>query len=79
MESYEDARGRHDDLAVLAELAHEESDEDAETEVRDGIRELETRLAALEIKSLFRDEADRRSAILTIHPGAGGIDSQQRG
>ncbi len=76
MESFADVNGRREDLHVLAELAQEEGDAEAEVEVREGLRELEELLAALEIRSLFRDEADAHAAILTIHPGAGGIDSQ---
>jgi peptide chain release factor 2 len=76
VESYGDVRRRQEDLQVLAELAHEEGDAEAESEVRQGLQELEEMLGALEIRSLFRDEADARAAILTIHPGAGGIDSQ---
>jgi peptide chain release factor 2 len=64
------------DLEVLAELAQEESDADAEAEVRTGLAEVGELLGALEVKSLFRDEADAHDAILTIHSGAGGIDSQ---
>jgi peptide chain release factor 2 len=44
--------------------------------VRSGLDDLEESLEALELKSLFRDEADTRPAILTINSGAGGIDSQ---
>jgi len=76
VESLRDVERRREDLQVLAELAYEEEDADAEAEVRTGLEELEGLLAALEIRSLFRDEADARAAILTIHPGAGGIDSQ---
>ena len=70
------ARARRDDLAVLAELAHEESDEAAETETRQELVALEQEIRDLEVRSLFRDEADARAAILTVTPGAGGVDSQ---
>jgi len=67
---------RWSDLEVLAQLADEEEDADTESEVRQGLVDLEKTIDELEIKGLFRDEADARPAILTIHPGAGGIDSQ---
>ncbi|MFN8179427.1 MAG: peptide chain release factor 2 [bacterium] len=70
------ASRRRDDLAVLAELAYEERDEAAETETRQGIATLEEDVRHLEVRSLFRDEADTRAAILTVNPGAGGVDSQ---
>jgi peptide chain release factor 2 len=76
VEAVQSLSSRHSDLEVLAELAAEEEDDAAEIEVRDGMVELEKTIAELEIKGLFRDEADARPAILTIHPGAGGVDSQ---
>ena len=76
MTSLETVRRRHDDLGVLAELAAEEKDEGVEQEVREGIAELEADVRALEVRSLFQDEADARAAILTVNPGAGGVDSQ---
>ena len=76
MESFEKVRIAHEDLAVLAELAEEEGDSDAAGEATEGLAELGKELESLEIRSLFRDEADTKAAILTIHPGAGGIDSQ---
>jgi len=76
VESYEELRAGHEDLAVLAELAAEEEDESAEAEVRAGLEKLEEDVDALEVRGLFRDEADTRAAIVTINPGAGGVDSQ---
>jgi peptide chain release factor 2 len=37
---------------------------------------LEERLTAAELQTLFDEEDDARNAILTIHPGAGGTESQ---
>ncbi len=76
VEAVDGAARRLEDLGVLAELAQEEEDEAAEGEVRDGIEKLEAELKDLEVRSLFRDEADARAAILTVNPGAGGVDSQ---
>jgi peptide chain release factor 2 len=72
----EAVRSRHEDLGVLAELAAEEKDEPAEQEVRAELSKLEEDVRLLEVRSLFRDEADGRAAILTVTPGAGGVDSQ---
>jgi peptide chain release factor 2 len=70
------ARARREDLAVLAELAYEEGDEAAEGETREGLAALEEEVRGLEVRSLFREEVDARAAILTVTPGAGGVDSQ---
>ncbi|MGQ0722982.1 MAG: peptide chain release factor 2 [Candidatus Eiseniibacteriota bacterium] len=64
------------DAQTLLDLAREEEDSAAEAEAAEEVRRLERDVEALEIKSLFREEADSRSAILSVHPGAGGIDSQ---
>ena len=76
VESYHDVNGRREDLQVLAELAHEEGDAGRRDRGPAGPGGARGAARALEIRSLFRDEADARAAILTIHPGAGGIDSQ---
>ncbi len=76
VESFESVAGRHEDIVVLSELADEEGDESAAAEVRTELAALESALESLELKSLFRDEADTRAAIVTINPGAGGVDSQ---
>lgn len=40
------------------------------------IKKLKKELGEVEIMTLFYEEDDRRNAILTIHPGAGGTESQ---
>jgi peptide chain release factor 2 len=76
VEAVSTLRSSREDLAVLGQLAEEESDESAEAEVTEGLVALEKSVAELEVRGLFRDEADSRAAILTINPGAGGVDSQ---
>jgi peptide chain release factor 2 len=67
---------RCEELELLLEMAREEADQDSEREAAEGAVALEEDLKALEVRSLFRDEDDRRDGILTVHPGAGGVDSQ---
>jgi peptide chain release factor 2 len=69
-------KSRADDLGVLVQLADEEGDADAEAEARAEADALRGDVDQLEIRSLFRDDDDSRAAIVTIHPGAGGVDSQ---
>jgi peptide chain release factor 2 len=76
LESYEGLRSRLEDLQVLAELAFEEEDAASQEEARAELESLERDVAKLEVQSLFRDETDARAAILSVHPGAGGVDSQ---
>ncbi|HXG33755.1 MAG TPA: peptide chain release factor 2 [Bryobacteraceae bacterium] len=62
------------DLEALLELYREGEpvQEDIETEMR----RLREQLAQLESEMLLSGENDRRNAIVTIHPGAGGLESQ---
>lgn len=42
----------------------------------DEIEELKNKLETIELKLILSGEADKNNAIVTIHPGAGGIESQ---
>ena len=63
-----------DDLAVLAEWA--EAGETVDVEFVAGIEALDVEVQAGEIKKMLGGEHDRKNAIVTIHPGAGGTESQ---
>ena len=63
-----------DDLEVLIELQKE--GEDAAADIRERLSELEERLSETELKALLSGPHDKNNAIVTIHPGAGGTESQ---
>ena len=65
-----------EDLTVLAELAGEEGDGDTVAEVEKGLEELTAHLERLDFQFLLSGDDDSRGAILEIHPGAGGTESQ---
>jgi peptide chain release factor 2 len=67
-------RKRQDDLAVLAEWAAE--GEDVLADLSSGIDALTVEVEAAETKKVLGGEHDRKNAIVTIHPGAGGTESQ---
>src|SRR5207247_4556515 len=62
------------DAAVLFEFAEE--DESSLNELRDLLARVEHELLAAETETLLAGENDVRNAICTIHPGAGGTESQ---
>jgi peptide chain release factor 2 len=62
------------DSGELLELAEE--DGELLPEVREELRRVERVLEEQEIARLFAGEYDEGDAILTINPGAGGVDSQ---
>jgi peptide chain release factor 2 len=65
---------RIDDLAVLVEWAA--AGEAVDDEFAQGVETLDQEVQAGEIKKMLGGEHDRRNAIVTIHPGAGGTESQ---
>lgn len=76
IESYQTLKEEIEDLLVLNQLAVEESDPEVSREVEEKLGILARRVEELEIEKLFADELDQNDAVLTIHPGAGGVDSQ---
>ena len=60
----------------LATLVAEEEDTSLEEEIRSEIEGVATRLDELELELAFTSEYDVRNAILAIHAGAGGTESQ---
>jgi peptide chain release factor 2 len=70
----ESLKRRVDDLAVLAEWA--EAGEPVLDDFARALDELADQVDAGETKKMLGGEHDRRNAIVTIHPGAGGTESQ---
>lgn len=69
-----DLERRGGDIAAYFELAHEGENVDGDLERELGA--LEQLVDRLETETLLSGENDIRNAIVTIHPGAGGVDSQ---
>ena len=65
---------RADDLGVLIEWAN--GGEDVAADLARGLDELQAEVDAAETKQMLGGEHDRANAIVTIHPGAGGTESQ---
>ncbi len=65
---------RLDDLAVLVEWA--EAGEEVDAELTRALDDLATEVEGGETKKMLGGEHDRKNAIVTIHPGAGGTESQ---
>ena len=63
-----------DDLAVLLEWA--DAGEAVDAEFAQGLDAFDQDVQAGEIKKMLGGEHDRTNAILSIHPGAGGTESQ---
>ena len=67
-------RQKSDDLSVLVDWAGQ--GEAVEEELQAALASLATEVEAGEIKKMLGGEHDDKNAIVTIHPGAGGTESQ---
>lgn len=64
------------DAADLMALAMEEMDEDTLSDLEQQHPELIQSVDALELRSLLSEPEDQLGAVVSIHPGAGGTESQ---
>ncbi len=76
LEMWETVREAHEELEVMLELAIEEEDDSLGSELDRLLTEYKSALSQLELQAMLNDEDDARNAILNIHPGAGGTESQ---
>lgn len=74
--SFENISTECEDLEVLIELAKESSDESLLPEIRNSFKSLNKNVNKLETENLLSGPHDKNNAIVTIHPGAGGTESQ---
>lgn len=71
---YSKLNEKKEELEVLAELSEE--GENVDEDLKKSLASFEKELAEAELQTLFSEKDDGRNAILTIHPGAGGTESQ---
>ena len=81
LDSFDELRGALDDCLVLVEFSREAlSAGDADWTLLDEllatVTSLESKIAALETRSLFSGPYDENDAIVELHAGAGGTDAQ---
>jgi peptide chain release factor 2 len=65
-----------DDLEALAQLAQQEDESSAWKDIEADLGRLEKEVSALRVESLLSGRNDELDALMTIHPGAGGTESQ---
>ncbi|MGX6445268.1 peptide chain release factor 2 [Neobacillus sp. K501] len=68
-----------ENLEVSYELVKEESDAELQAELEEELTGLTSRLNQFELQLLLSEEYDKNNAILELHPGAGGTESQDWG
>ncbi len=65
-----------EELNILTDLGLEEEDESVEKEVTQGLNGLNKKFQEFHLSLMFKGEHDKKNAILTVQPGAGGTESQ---
>lgn len=65
-----------DDLEVSYELVREEDDPDLFNDLEEGLNELQENINQFELNLLLSEPYDANNALLELHPGAGGTESQ---
>ncbi len=75
-EPWSSLAGRVEELTELAELLADADDEELAAELDRETASVQEGLADLELKNMLRGPDAHRSALLTVHPGAGGTESQ---
>ncbi|MBD7937082.1 MULTISPECIES: peptide chain release factor 2 [Cytobacillus] len=76
---FNDLNETFENLELTYELVKEEADVELQEELETEIIALSKRLADFELQLLLSEEYDKNNAILELHPGAGGTESQDWG
>lgn len=76
LQQWHDIETKLEDMNTLLELADESGDGGLEQELSSELDRFEPLLAALRVEHLLSGDLDQNNAILAIHPGAGGTESQ---
>ena len=76
---FNDLVSTQENLEMTLELLKEEPDEDLQTELGEELADFQQKMGAFELQMLLSEPYDKNNAILELHPGAGGTESQDWG
>lgn len=76
IDEFELAQNEASNLIELTELANLEVDEEVAKDILKSTKKLEYDVEKIQLETLLSGKYDRNNAILTLHPGAGGTESQ---
>jgi peptide chain release factor 2 len=76
IESYYKVNNAYEDILALISLAEEENDATMENEINRELQSATQQIEELEIEELLSGADDDKTALLTIHSGAGGTEAQ---
>ncbi|HWL13119.1 MAG TPA: peptide chain release factor 2 [Ureibacillus sp.] len=69
----------HENLEMTLELLKEEPDEELQEELGSELEDFQRKMDGFELQMLLSEPYDKNNAILELHPGAGGTESQDWG
>ncbi|AVK98332.1 peptide chain release factor 2 [Lysinibacillus sphaericus] len=76
---YKELVDTHENLDMTLELLREEPDEELQEELGNELAEFQQKMNDFELQLLLSGPYDHNNAILELHPGAGGTESQDWG
>ncbi|MBS4174132.1 peptide chain release factor 2 [Bacillus sp. FJAT-49736] len=76
---YKELVDTQENLELTHDLVKEEEDSELHAELESELQELVSRLNQFELQLLLSEPYDKNNAILELHPGAGGTESQDWG
>lgn len=78
-EAFMSLHDRYEDYELMLEMIEESHDQELIDEITEGLDDLEEDIEAFEFRMLLNEPYDQNNAILELHPGAGGTESQDFG
>ncbi|NOX89523.1 MAG: peptide chain release factor 2 [Calditrichaeota bacterium] len=76
VEAWEKARAEVADAEILLEMHDEDASEEIKSELESHLKKTDELISDIEFRRMLSGKDDPKNAILTIHPGAGGTESQ---
>ena len=73
---YKELKKEINNLLELSQLVMEEYDEELAKDIINNVKKQKKNFEKLELETLLSEKYDSNNAIITIHPGAGGTESQ---
>lgn len=76
LDGFNKLKQAYEDIEVLITIGMEDQDEEVIPEVRQTYKQLLKSMDKLEVEVLLNGKYDKNNAIISLHPGAGGTESQ---
>ena len=76
IDSWESQHHALAETKIFFQLAQEENDEKTALEVEQSLIQIEQSISSLELQQMLKEKEDENGAIVVIHSGAGGTESQ---